>query len=51
MRWTRSSTPCTIEIKAVGKDHRGWFVPIETRQYDAALADPNFHLYVVDNIR
>lgn len=46
-----SSPPRTIEIKAVGKDQRGWFVPIETRQYDAALADPNFYLYVVDNIR
>jgi hypothetical protein len=45
------SRPRTIEIKAVGKDQRGWFVPIETRQFDAALADPQFYLYVVDNIR
>lgn len=46
-----SSPPRTIEVKAVGKDQRGWFVPIETRQYDAARSDPNFFLYVVDNIR
>ena len=46
-----SSPPRTIEVKAVGKDQRGWFVPIETRQYDAAFADPHFFLYVVDNIR
>lgn len=45
------SPPRTIEIKAVGKDQRGWFVPIESRQYDAARSDPNFYLYVVDNIR
>jgi hypothetical protein len=46
-----SSPPRTIEVKAVGKDQRGWFVPIETRQYDAARSDPDFYLYVVDNIR
>jgi hypothetical protein len=45
------SPPRTIEIKAVGKDQRGWFVPIETRQYDAARSDPDFFLYVVDNVR
>lgn len=45
------SPPRTIEVKAVGKDQRGWFVPIETRQYDAAASDPEFFLYVVDNIR
>jgi hypothetical protein len=38
-------------VKAVGKDQRGWFVPIETRQYNAAIRDPQFYLYVVDNIR
>lgn len=46
-----SSPPRTIEVKAVGKDQRGWFVPLETRQYIAAKADLNFYLYVVDNIR
>ncbi len=46
-----SSPPRTIEVKAVGKDQRGWFVPIETRQYDAARSDDTFFLYVVDNIR
>ena len=46
-----SSPPRTIEVKAVGKDQRGWFVPVETRQYGAARSDPNFYLYVVDNIR
>jgi len=45
------SPPRTIEVKAVGKDQRGWFVPIESRQYEAAKADQAFFLYVVDNIR
>lgn len=46
-----SSPPRTIEVKAVGRDQRGWFVPLETRQFEAANADPDFYLYVVDNIR
>jgi hypothetical protein len=45
------SPPRTIEVKAVGGDQRGWFLPIETRQYDAALSDPEFYVYVVDQIR
>lgn len=45
------SPPRTIEVKAVGKDQRGWFVPVETRQYEAARSDRDFYLYVVDNIR
>lgn len=45
------SPPRTIEVKAVGKDQRGWFVPIEPRQYDAARSDPHFYLYVVDKVR
>lgn len=46
-----SSPPRTIEVKAVGKDQRGWFVPLEARQYAAAVSDRNFWLYVVDNVR
>lgn len=45
------SPPRVIEIKAVGKNQRGWFVPLEPRQYEAAIGDPNFYLYVVVNIR
>ena len=45
-----ASPPRTIEVKAVGKDQRGWFVPIETRQYEAALSNADFFLYVIDNI-
>jgi hypothetical protein len=45
------SPPRTIEIKAVGRDQRGWFVPLEVPQFNSASADPNFFLYVVDNVR
>lgn len=45
------SPPRTIEIKAVGMNQRGWFVPLELRQFEAAMADSDFYLYVVDNIR
>jgi hypothetical protein len=45
-----SSPPRTIEVKAVGKDQRGWFIPVEPRQYDAARSDPEFYFYVVYNI-
>jgi len=46
-----NSPPRVIEVKAVGKNQRGWFVPLEPAQYRAATTDPNFYLYVVDNIR
>lgn len=40
-----------IEIKAVGRSQRGWFLPIETTQHDRALADDSFYVYVVENVR
>ena len=41
-----------IEIKAFGGTARGADLWLETRQVDAALADPDrFHLVVVENIR
>jgi hypothetical protein len=45
------SPPRTIEVEAVGGDQRGWFVPLESAQYQAAGGDANFFLYVVDNVR
>jgi hypothetical protein len=38
-------------VKAVGKDWRGWFVPLEARQHAAPKRDANLYLYVVDNVR
>ncbi len=56
VRYTRSggdiiSPPRTIEVKAVGKSARGADLPLEIPQYEAARTDPNFYLYVVDNVR
>lgn len=45
------STPRTIEVKAVGGSQRGWFLPLEERQMDAARTDPQFFIYIVDNVR
>lgn len=46
-----SSPPRKIEVKAVSGSARGAPVPVEQRQFQAALDDPeNYYLYVVDNI-
>lgn len=45
------SPPRTIEVKAVGKSARGFDLPLEVPQLEAARSDPNFYLYVVDNVR
>ena len=45
------SPPRVIEVKAFGKSCRGDDLWLETRQYQAALENPNFHLYVVENVR
>lgn len=45
-----SSVGRMIEIKAYGKSARGTFLWLESRQYEAARADPNFWVYVVDNV-
>jgi hypothetical protein len=44
------SPPLTIEVKAVGGDARGWGVPLELAQFEAAKSDPNFVLDLVDNL-
>jgi hypothetical protein len=43
--------PRTIEVKAVGGSQRGWFLPLETAQVAAARANPDFFVYIVDNVR
>ena len=41
-----------IEVKAYGKSARGEDLWLETRQVEAAEADPErFHLVIVDNVR
>jgi hypothetical protein len=44
------SPPRLIEVKAVGGNQRGWFVPLEVPQVKEARRNPNFYLYVVDNV-
>jgi hypothetical protein len=56
VRFTRSpvdieSPPRLIEVKAVGASARGYELPFEVTQYKAALGNPDFYLYVVDNVR
>jgi hypothetical protein len=56
VRYARSagdieSPPRLIEVKAVGRSARGGEIPLEPRQFAAACENPNFYLYVVDNIR
>jgi hypothetical protein len=41
----------TIEIKAYGGCARGQDLWLETRQVDEARTNPNFWLYIVDNVR
>lgn len=40
-----------IEVKAVGGSARGQDLPLEARQIDEAESNPNFWIYVVDNVR
>lgn len=44
------STGRMIEVKAYGKSARGTFLWLEARQYEAAKTDPDFWVYVVDNV-
>jgi hypothetical protein len=46
-----SSPPRVIEVKASGKSCRGDDLWLETRQYQEAVENPNFYLYVVENVR
>jgi hypothetical protein len=44
------SPPRVVEIKATATSYRGWFLPLEPIQLKHAQTDPNFHLYVVENV-
>jgi len=45
------SPPRVIEVKAFGKSNRGYDLWLETRQLEEARKNPNFYLYVVENVR
>jgi hypothetical protein len=45
------SPPRTIEVKAVGGSQRGWFLPLEVPQVTEARTNPDFYVYIVDNVR
>ena len=45
------SPPRVIEVKAFGTTNRGFDLWLETRQVDEARSNPDFHLYVVENVR
>jgi hypothetical protein len=46
-----SSPPRTIEVKAVGGSQRGWTLWLEVAQVNEARSNPDFYVYVVDNVR
>jgi hypothetical protein len=39
-----------IEVKAVGGKLRGYDLPLETRQMEEARTNPNFYIYIVENV-
>lgn len=45
------SPPRVIEVKAFGKSNRGYDLWLETRQVEEARANPDFYVYVVENVR
>jgi hypothetical protein len=45
------SPPRVIEVKAAGKSTRGNDLWLETRQVEEARANPDFYVYVVENVR
>jgi hypothetical protein len=45
------SPPRVIEVKAFGTTTRGYDLPLEVRQMDEAKRNPNFYLYVVENVK
>lgn len=52
----RSTDPATgevrlIEVKAFGRSVRGEFLMLETVQVETGEKDPDFHLYIVENVR
>jgi hypothetical protein len=46
-----SSPPRLIEIKAYGRTARGQDLWLEPRQVEGADRDPDFYIYVVENVR
>ena len=40
-----------IEVKAFGTSNRGYDLWLETRQIDEARKNPDFYVYVVENVR
>jgi len=44
------SPPRLIEVKAFGKSNRGYDLWLETRQVDEARHNPDFYVYVVENV-
>lgn len=44
------SPPRLIEIKAFGTNTRGYDLPLEVRQMEEARRNPNFYVYVVENV-
>jgi hypothetical protein len=45
------SPPRIVEVKAVGGSQRGWTLWLEVAQVDEARRNPDFYVYVVDNVR
>jgi hypothetical protein len=45
------SQPRVIEVKAFGKSNRGYDLWLETRQIEEARTNPDFYIYVVENVR
>lgn len=45
------SPPRTIEVKAFGGSNRGYDLWLEVRQVDEAHRNPDFYVYVVENLR
>lgn len=45
------SPPRTIEVKAFGTSTRGFGLWMETTQVEEARRNPNFFVYVVENVR
>jgi hypothetical protein len=45
------SPPRLIEVRAFGKSNRGYDLWLEARQVEEARRNPNFYVYVVENVR
>jgi hypothetical protein len=45
------SPPRVIEVKAFGKSNRGFDLWLEVRQVEEARRNPDFYVYVIENVR